>query len=102
MMGDMLRTMTFSGEEWSIKLQRALDAVAWAVWTTINPNIKYSPSHFSAFLHDMIFHKAVAINWESIHQERQRQTKMSNDKENSSRILRAYNPGDQVLIVIDN
>ena len=30
-MGDMLRTMTFSGTDWFADMQRALDAVAWAV-----------------------------------------------------------------------
>jgi hypothetical protein len=44
-MGEMLRTMTFSGEDWFVELQCTLDAVAWAVQTNINPNIKHSPSH---------------------------------------------------------
>jgi hypothetical protein len=93
--------MAFSLEEWFIEMQQALDAVAWAVWTTINPNIKYLLSHL-AFMHDMIFHKAVAIDRESIQQEHQHQTKMSNNKENSSRIKKTYYPGDYVLIVKDS
>jgi transposase InsO family protein len=36
-MGDMLRTMIFSGSNWMADMQRALDAVAWAIRTTINP-----------------------------------------------------------------
>jgi hypothetical protein len=53
-MGNMLRTMTFRGADWFQDMQRALDAVAWAVRTTINPNIKHSPCHL-AFNQDMIF-----------------------------------------------
>jgi len=99
-MGDMLRMMTFSGTEWFQDMQHALDAVAWAVRTTINPSIKHSPCHL-AFHHDMIFHQAVTINWESIHAERQKQLSTSNKKENQSRLPKEYTPGDQVLIILD-
>jgi hypothetical protein len=54
-MGDMLRAMSFSNKDWLFELQRALDAVAWAVRTAINLVIKYSPSHLP-FNQDMIFH----------------------------------------------
>jgi hypothetical protein len=64
-MGDMLRTMTFSGTDWFQDLQQTLDAVAWAVRTTINPNIKNSPCHL-AFHHDMIFHQPIAVSWNNM------------------------------------
>jgi transposase InsO family protein len=54
-MGDMLWTMTFSGSDWVTDMQQVLDAVAWAVHTSINPNIKHSPCHL-AFNQDMNFH----------------------------------------------
>jgi hypothetical protein len=38
-MGDMLQTMTFSGSDWFADMQCALDAVAWAICTMVNPNI---------------------------------------------------------------
>jgi transposase InsO family protein len=60
-MGDMLRTMTFSGSNWTADMQQALDAVAWAIHTTINPTIKHSPCHL-AFNQDMIFCRAVEID----------------------------------------
>ncbi len=100
-MGDMLRTMTFTGEDWFTELQWALDAVAWAVRTTVNPNIRYSPSHL-AFMQDMIFRKAVSVNWAAVYRDRQKLTKQSNDRENSSRLNKTYHPGDQVLIVKDS
>jgi hypothetical protein len=96
-MGDMLRTMTFSGTDWFADMQRALDAVAWAVQTTI---IKHSPCHL-AFNQDMIFQHAVQINWDNIHQERHKSATASTEKENKSRINKQYVPGDKVLIVLD-
>jgi len=60
-MGNMLRTLTFSGTDWLQDMQRTLDAVAWAVRTIINPSIKHSPCHL-AFHHDMIFCKAIDVN----------------------------------------
>ncbi len=59
-MGDMLRTMTFSGDDWFQDMQHALDAVAWEVRTSVNPVIEHSPCHL-AFNHDMIFRRAVGM-----------------------------------------
>jgi hypothetical protein len=64
-MGDMLRTMTFSGSDWFSDMQYTLDAVAWAVCTAVNLNIKHSPCHL-AFNHDMIFCHAVNVSWDMI------------------------------------
>ncbi|MFN9980872.1 MAG: hypothetical protein ACK53Y_13185, partial [bacterium] len=99
-MGDMLRTMTFSGSDWFTDMQHTLDAVAWAVRTTVNPTIKHSPCHL-AFNQDMIFRRAVQVDWNSIQNERQKTLAASNAKENKSRITKQYLPGDQVLIVLD-
>jgi hypothetical protein len=99
-MGDMLRTMTFSGTDWFAGMQRALDAVAWAIRTTINPMIKHSPCHL-AFNQDMIFRRAVQIDWDNIHQERHKSAAASTEKENKSRINKQYMPNDKVLIVLD-
>jgi hypothetical protein len=99
-MGDMLRTMTFAGSDWFQDMQRALDAVAWAIRTSINPNIKHSPCHL-AFNHDMIFRRAVQVDWNMIHQERQKLLEALNKKENQSRNNKHYSPGDQILIIFD-
>jgi hypothetical protein len=79
-MGDMLLTMTFSGSDWFIDMQRTLDAVAWAIRTTINPAIKHLPCHL-AFNQDMIYRRAVQLDWNSINQEHRKQLEASN-KEN--------------------
>jgi hypothetical protein len=99
-MGNMLWTMTFSGTDWFMDMQRALDAVAWAVCTSINPNIKHSPCHL-AFSQDMIFHRAIAVDWKVIQAERHKLVEASNNKENQARINKQYKPGDNVLIVLD-
>jgi hypothetical protein len=99
-MGDMLRTMKFSGDNWFQDLQRTLDAVAWAIRATVNPTIKHSPCHL-AFNHDMIFRKAIAINWQHIHAERNKITAASNAKENTTRIAKHYAVGDTILLVLD-
>jgi hypothetical protein len=81
-------------------MQRALDAVAWAVRTTVNPNIKHSPCHL-AFNHDMIFRRAINIDWDVINNERRKLVEVSNAKENKSRLPQQYSPGDQILILLD-
>jgi hypothetical protein len=49
----------------------------------------------------MIFRQAVAVNWDNIHKERQKQSEISNERENKSRLPKAYSPGDQILITLD-
>lgn len=80
-MGDMLCTMNFSGEYWLLEMQRALDAITWAVHTTINPAIKHSPCHL-AFNQDMIFHRAIQVNWKAINEEHQKLVATTYAKEN--------------------
>ncbi len=92
--------MTFSGADWFGDMQRALDAVAWAVRTTINPLIKHSPCHL-AFNHDMIFQRAVQVDWNNVNNERHKSATASNERENRSRLHKTYVPGDKVLIVLD-
>jgi ribosomal protein L21E len=99
-MGDMLRIMTFSGADWFAELQCALDAIAWAVRTTVNPLIRHSPCHL-AFNQDMIYRRAITVNWENVHLERHKSVAASNEKENKSCITKHYKPGDNVIIVLD-
>jgi len=99
-MGDMLRTMSFKGSDWFVDMQRFLDAVAWAVCVSVNPNIKYSPCHL-AFNQDMLFRRAAAVDCNAINKERQKLLTASNEKENQSRVPKQYSPGDQILIVLD-
>jgi len=99
-MGDMLQTMTFSGSDWFANMQRALDAVAWAICTTVNPNIRHSPYHL-AFSHDIIYRHAITLDWTAINNNRQNSLITSNTKGNKSRLPQEYSPGDQILILLD-
>jgi transposase InsO family protein len=81
--GDMLRTITFNQKEWMLEVQRTLDAVAWAIRTTISPELKYSPCHL-AFSKDMLFRRAISIDWTHVHKVRATQATASNIKENKS------------------
>ncbi len=80
-MADMLRTISFVGDDWLIEAQRTLDAVAWAIRTTVNLDLRYSPCHL-AFSQDMLFRKAVLIDWNHVHRIRENQAIASNIKEN--------------------
>jgi hypothetical protein len=99
-MADMLRTITFVGEDWLLEAQRTLDAVAWAIRTTVNPDLRYSPCHL-AFNQDMLFRRAIIIDWNHVQRIREGQTIASNVKENKSRIDKQYAVGDKVLLVLD-
>jgi hypothetical protein len=99
-MGDMLRTITFQGKDWILEAQRTLDAVAWAIRTTVNPDLKYSPCHL-AFNQDMLFRRAVIIDWNHIQRIRENQAIASNVRENKSRIDKQYAVGDKVLLILD-
>jgi transposase InsO family protein len=99
-MGDMLRTITFQGEDWMTEAQRTLDAVAWAIRTTVNPDLKYSPCHL-AFSQDMLFRRAVIVDWNNVHRIRTSQAIASNVRENKSRSDIQYTIGDKVLLVLD-
>ncbi len=99
-MGDMLRTITFQGEDWMMEAQQTLDAVAWAIRTTVNPDLKYSPCHL-AFSQDMLFCHAVIVDWNNVHRIRTSQAIASNVRENKSRLDIQYAIGDKVLLVLD-
>jgi hypothetical protein len=92
-MGDMLRTITCTGTDWMLEVQRTLDAVAWAIRTTISPELKYSPCHF-AFSQDMLFCCTVSIDWAHIHNVKANQAITCNVKENRTRLEKQYAIGD--------
>ncbi len=62
--------------------------------------IKRSPCHL-AFNHDMIFCRAIKIDWDIIHDEHQKLVTASNQKENQSWHNKQYLPGDKVIIILD-
>jgi hypothetical protein len=96
----MLHTITFTGKEWTLEAQRTLDAVAWAIRMTISSDLKYSPCHL-AFSQNMLFRRAVSIDWTHVHNVRNNQAIATNNKENKARLEKTYTIGDKVLIILD-
>jgi transposase InsO family protein len=98
-MGDMLRTITFTGDDWFHEHNQTLQSVAWAVRSTVTAN-GYSPGQL-VFSRDMILSTKVKIDWERIKTLKQAAAVKNNSKENTSRIDHKYQVGDKVLIVLD-
>ena len=97
--GDMLRTVEFDGNNWSYELNRTLQAVAWAIRSTVSTVVHYSPGQL-VFSKDMIMQTQIIADWERIKETRRASTVLSNATENSSRLEHEYKPGDKVLILL--
>ena len=76
-MGDMLRTMIFSGEDWEEELQTALQSVAWAICSTVSTISGYTPGQL-VFSKDMIMQTIVTANWEKIKELKRKSAVASN------------------------
>ena len=69
-MGDMLRTSPpFTGHDWFLEVQRMLHAIAWAIRSTVNTAICYTPGQL-AFHRDMITATRVRVDWDRIYRSR--------------------------------
>eukprot|EP00957_Ditylum_brightwellii_P054483 4128334-Ditylum_brightwellii.AAC.1 len=56
--GDMLRMTVFEGDNWWFEMNYTLQAIAWALRTTVPSTIPYSPGTL-AFNYDMIMQTKV-------------------------------------------
>ena len=88
-MADMLRSMTFkvddeSDRAWRSEAQTALQAVAWALRTTVNASTKVSPANM-VFKRNMLLNQAVKVNFETIKQYQENEARINNDRENKAR-----------------
>ena len=63
--GDMLRTMTFAGDNWEEEVEAALHSVAWAIRSTISTMSGYTPGQL-VFSKDMIMQSVVTADWEKL------------------------------------
>eukprot|EP00957_Ditylum_brightwellii_P117360 8950496-Ditylum_brightwellii.AAC.1 len=96
--GDMLRMTVFKGVDWWFEMNYTLQAIAWALRTTVPSMIPYSPGTL-AFNYDMIMQTKVKVDWELVKKKRQEDMLKNNIKENKSRIKHVYKVGNKVLIV---
>lgn len=96
---DMLRTVTFTGENWMKELDKALQTVAWAIRSTVSTMSGYTPGQL-VFNKDMIMQSNVIVDWEKIKLLKRASAQASNEKENKTRLHHQYSVGDKVLIII--
>jgi hypothetical protein len=97
-MGDQLRATVYSSDGWQDDVNTLIQAVAWALRTTVPSNSPYSPGQI-AFGMDMIMPLRCNIDWQLLKEKRRRQGIANNDKENRNCLIHQYNVGDLVLIV---
>ena len=97
-MGDQLRTAIYDIDNWHEDVNYLIQAVAWAIRTTVPSNIPYSPGQLT-FGMDMIFRQKTAIDWQLLKHQRRKQHRENNAKENKTHISHEYQVGDLVLIV---
>ena len=102
-MADMLRTMTITVADeseitWRTELEAAMQAIAWALRTTVSAGIKYSPANLALGC-DMILNKSIQVNWEIIRNQRERKAAQDNERENTTRREYEYKEGQKCWIV---
>ena len=102
-MADMLRTMKFTVADdkegtWRTEVDAALQAIAWALRTTVSAGPKYSPANM-ALGRDMILNQEVKVNWEAIRKYRENKAQVDNTRENEKRREHDYEVGKKCWIV---
>jgi hypothetical protein len=74
-----------------------LSSAAFAIRSTHHTTLGASPAQL-VFNRDMFLPIQYVADWTRIRQRRQKEINRSNTKENSSRIMHEYRPGDRVLL----
>ena len=97
-MADMLRTSTpLRGHDWFSKVQRMLQAIAWAMRSTVNTAVQYTPGQM-VFQRDMITASQIRVDWDRIFRDRARNAARGIARENAARIEHQYVSGQQVWV----
>ena len=102
-MADMLHTMSITVQNesegaWRTEVDAALQAVAWALRSTVSAGVKYSPANL-ALGRDMILNNSVQVDWETIRAKREDKASIDNQRENSKRREYEYQVGQKCWIV---
>ena len=102
-MADMLQTMKFTVKDdlegtWRTEVDTILQAVAWAIRTTVNATLKHAPVNL-VFNKDMLMNNAVKVNWKAIKSQRESKAIKDNQRENVKRKQHVYREGDKCWIV---
>ena len=102
-MADMLRTMKFTVADdsegaWRTEVDSMLQAVAWALRSTVNSTTKMTPANL-LFNKDMVLNKEIDVNWLTIKEQREKQALVDNKRENAGRKEHTYSVGSKCWIV---
>ena len=87
------------GETWEHEIERRMQAIAWAVRSTVNSTAKMTPCQM-ALQRDMLTRAQVRVDWELIHEKRLSKAKKDNDRENKSRVDHEYMMKYHIIMVI--
>ena len=98
---DMLRTMTFAGEDWMNELDKTLQTVAWVIRSAVSTMSGYTPGQL-VINRDMIIQSVVIVDWGKIKELKRISAEKSNERENKSRLQHEYSVGDKLLIIISD
>ena len=97
----MLRTsQPFIGECWMDEQKRALQAVAWAIRSTINSTIKHTLRQL-VFGRDMVIQAKVLVDWERVMRNKEAVAAKGLIKENKIRIDHIFHVVDYIMIKLD-
>ena len=80
--------------------RRALQAVAWAIRSTINSTTNHTPGQL-AFGRDMIMQAKALVDWEKIMRNKKAVANRGLIRENKKRIDQDYRVGNYVMIKLD-
>ena len=102
-MADMLRTVKFTVKDdregtWQTEIDTILQAVAWALRSTVGTTVKHAPSNL-VFNKDMILNNEVKVNWTAIKNQRESKAMKDNQRENNKRKQHTYEEGGKCWIV---
>ena len=101
-MADMLHTSApFTGHDWFRDVQRMLQAIAWAIRSTINTAVQYTPGQL-AFHRDMITATHVRVDWDRVYRVCAANSAKSNAREIVARVPHRYAVGEKVLVKLND
>ena len=86
----ILRTMTFTGDNWINELDKVLPIVAWNIFSTFSTVSGYSSGQLASNK-NMIMQSVVIINRKNIKQLKHASTQESNKRKNKTRLHHQYN-----------
>ena len=96
--GDMLRTVTYSGSDWTTFITRICQSVCYALRLGVSLTMGHSPAQM-VFNRDMLVPGRLLLDWEKINASRINASNTYLQSTNKKRSEHQYKIGDQVLLI---